>query len=63
MSKKTRSQKHKHVGVLIDEEDATIITWMLAMQKSGLLITLHKLKLKVVELTPYLLTPHMHYNL
>ncbi len=48
---KTRSQKHKHVRVLIDEENATIITWILAMQKCGLLITLHQLKLKVVELT------------
>ncbi len=35
MSKKTRSQKHKHVRVLIDEGDTTTITWILVMQKSG----------------------------
>jgi succinate dehydrogenase flavin-adding protein (antitoxin of CptAB toxin-antitoxin module) len=52
--RKTRSQKHKHVRVLMNEEDATIITWILAMQKCGLL---HQLKLKVVELTQSRPTP------
>jgi len=57
MYRKTRSQKHKHVRVLINKEDATIITWILAMQKCGLLIILHQLKLKVVGLTQSRPTP------
>ncbi len=57
MSKKSISHKHKHVRVLIDEENATIITWILAMQKCGLLIILHQFELKVVELTQSRPTP------
>jgi hypothetical protein len=40
-------------GVLIKEEDKTIVTWVLMnMQKGGLSITFNQpLKLKVVEVT------------
>jgi hypothetical protein len=40
---KTRSEKIKFEGVLIDEEDVTIVRVVLAMQGLGLFITLqHK---------------------
>ncbi len=38
-------------GLFIDEEDATMITWPLAMQNVGLLTNLQQLKLKVEKLT------------
>jgi hypothetical protein len=38
-------------GLFIDEEDATMITWTLAMQKVGLFTNLQQLKLKVEKLT------------
>jgi hypothetical protein len=37
--------------VLIEEEDATMITWTLAMQKCELSINLQQLKIKVAKLT------------
>jgi hypothetical protein len=37
-------------GLFIDEEDVTMITWTLAMQKVGLFINLQQLKLKVGKL-------------
>jgi hypothetical protein len=38
-------------GLFIDEEDATMIIWTLAMQKVGPFTNLQQLKLKVENLT------------
>jgi len=38
-------------GVLTNEEDGTIVTWVLNMQMVGLSITLQQFKLKGVEIT------------
>jgi len=38
-------------GVLTNEEDGTIVTWVLNMQIVGLSITLQQFKLKGVEIT------------
>jgi hypothetical protein len=47
---KTRKKKMGTLGILIEEEDATIIIWVLGIQSCGLSITLFQPKLKVVEL-------------
>jgi hypothetical protein len=38
-------------GVFNEDEDATLAAWTLGMQQCGLSITLHQLKMKVVEIT------------
>jgi hypothetical protein len=48
---KTRQWKMGLRGVLIEENDATMIAWTLAMGECGLSISLQQLKMKVVKLT------------
>jgi len=38
-------------GVLTEKEDATVITWTLALGECGLSISLQQLKMKVEKLT------------
>jgi len=38
-------------GMLIKQEDETMVIWVLNMQKVGLYVTLQQLKMKVVEIT------------
>jgi len=54
---RTRSERIRFGGVLIDEEDVAIVRVVLAMQGLGLFITLQQLKMKVVELTQIKPTP------
>jgi hypothetical protein len=44
-------------SVLIEHEDATIVTWVLNVQTAGLFITLQQLKLKVAKVTQIKPTP------
>jgi hypothetical protein len=48
---RTKSKKMGSQGVLIEHEDAIIVTWVLKMQIVGLSITLQQLKLKVAKIT------------
>jgi hypothetical protein len=48
---KTIFRKMGPRGVLIEEDDVTMIKWTLDMQKCGLSLNLQQLKIKVVELT------------
>jgi hypothetical protein len=54
---KTTNKKPRPVGVLTKEENKVVITWILAMQKVGLLMTLQQLKMKVARFTQIRLTP------
>jgi hypothetical protein len=47
----TRLRKQRPQGVLTNEKDEPLLAWILGMQECGLLITLHHIKMKVVELT------------
>jgi hypothetical protein len=38
-------------GVFNEEKHVTLVAWTLGMQQCGLSITLHQLKMKVVEIT------------
>jgi hypothetical protein len=44
-------------GVLMEEEDAAMLTWTLTMQERELSISLQQLKMKVAELTQTKATP------
>jgi hypothetical protein len=48
---KIRSRKMGPRSVLIEEEDAIMITCTLTMQECGLSISLQQVKMKVAELT------------
>jgi hypothetical protein len=48
---KTMSRKLGPIGVLTEENDATMIKWTLDMQECGLSLNLQQLKMKIVELT------------
>jgi hypothetical protein len=39
------------IGVLMAKKDVKVIKWTLTMQKCGLSINLHQLKMKVAKLT------------
>jgi hypothetical protein len=43
--------------VLTNEEDVIVMAWVLAMQKVGMSITMHQLKMKVAKLTQTMATP------
>jgi hypothetical protein len=51
ISGRTITRKMGLQGVLTNEEDGTIATWVLNMQMVGLSITLQQFKLKGVEIT------------
>jgi hypothetical protein len=51
LNEKTKFKKMGPRRALIEEEDSTMITWTLAMQKCGLSISLQQFEMKVVELT------------
>ncbi len=40
-------------GMLIKQEDETMVIWVLNMQKVGLYVTLQQLKMKVVKITQW----------
>lgn len=48
---KTRFWKMGPIGVLMAKKDVKVIKWTLTMQKCGLSINLHQLKMKVAKLT------------
>jgi hypothetical protein len=48
---KTRSKKVPPQGILTNEEDATMVAWILGMQWCELSIALQQLKMKVAKLT------------
>ncbi len=54
---RTRLRKVGLVGVLMDEENKTIVAWVLGMQDCGLSITLQQLKIKVAKLIQTRPTP------
>jgi hypothetical protein len=54
---RTRRRKMGPQSVLIEHEDATIVTWVLNVQTAGLFITLQQLKLKVAKVTQIKPTP------
>jgi len=51
LTSKTTLRKCGPPGVLSANEEVTIIEWVLGMQECDVSISLHQLKLKVVELT------------
>jgi hypothetical protein len=48
---KRKSKKTGPISVLIAKEDQVVVSWVLALQDFGLLISWQQLKMKVVELT------------
>jgi hypothetical protein len=54
---KTTSRKCGPLRVLSADEEAAIFEWVFGMQEWGMTFSLHRLKLKVVELTQIRATP------
>jgi hypothetical protein len=54
---KTRSRNLGPQAVLINEEDKTLIAWILGMQECRFSITLQYLKMKVAKLTQTIPNP------
>jgi hypothetical protein len=48
---KRKSKKIGPINVLIAKEDQVVVSWVLALQDFGLLISWQQLKMKVEELT------------
>jgi hypothetical protein len=48
---RTRWRKFGPQGMLTKQEDETMVTWVLNMQKVRLYVTFQQLKMKVVEIT------------
>ncbi len=57
LNRQTRSRKMGVKDVLTNEEDVIVMAWVLAMQKVGMSITMHQLKMKVAKLTQTMATP------
>jgi hypothetical protein len=54
---KIRLKKQGPQGVLTNQEDETLMAWILGMQECKLSITLHQLKMKVAKFTQTRPTP------
>jgi hypothetical protein len=57
LNSKTRSRNLGPQGVLVNEEDKMLTTWILGMQECGFSITLQYLKMKVAKLTQTMPNP------